>query len=69
MKSRVPLLLLFCGVVVLVYSIVVLGVVAAAPDLRIRCLLSDSPWPNGVTDGVVMRAVPDEQEVHGQGPR
>ena len=35
MKSRVPFLLLFCGVGILIYSIVVLGIVAAAPDLRI----------------------------------
>jgi transcriptional regulator with GAF, ATPase, and Fis domain len=60
MRSRVALLLFFCGVVVLVYSMVVLGIVAATPDLGIRCLLSDKPWPNGVSDGVVMRAVPTE---------
>jgi transcriptional regulator with GAF, ATPase, and Fis domain len=69
MKTRVPLLLLFCGVVILIYSIVVLGVVAAAPDLEIRCLLSDTPWPNGVADGVVMRQVPKKDEVHGKGPQ
>src|SRR5580692_11370370 len=69
MKSRVPLLLLFCGVVVLVYSIVVLVVVAAARDLRIRCLLSDAPWPNGLADGVVMLAVPKEDQVKGRGPQ
>jgi transcriptional regulator with GAF, ATPase, and Fis domain len=67
MKSRSALLLLFCGVVVLIYSIVVLGIVAAAPDLGIRCLLSDSAWPNGVTDGIVMRAVPQDA-VYGSRP-
>jgi transcriptional regulator with GAF, ATPase, and Fis domain len=44
---------------------VVLGIVAAAPDLGIRCLLSDEPWANGVTDGVVMLAVPKE-DVYGK---
>jgi len=60
MRSRAALLLLSCGAIVLIYSMVVLGVVAAAPDLGIRCLLSDKAWSNKVTDGVVMRAVPTE---------
>ncbi len=60
MKSRTAFLLMFCGVVVLVYSMVVLGIVAAAPDLGIRGLLSDKPWPNGVSDGMVMLTVPQE---------
>ena len=69
MKSRTALLLLFCGVVALVYSMVVLGVVAAVPDIGIRSLLSDSPWPSGVTEGVVMRAVPEAVEaVEGRKP-
>ena len=58
-------MLFLCGGIVLVYSMLVLGIVAAAPDLGIRCLLSDNPWPNGVTDGVVMRTVPKEG-VHGK---
>jgi transcriptional regulator with GAF, ATPase, and Fis domain len=70
MKSRTPFLLLFCGVVALVYSMVVLGVVAAVPDIGIRSLLSDSSWPSGVTDGVVMRAVPEVVEaVEGRKPQ
>jgi transcriptional regulator with GAF, ATPase, and Fis domain len=68
MKSRVPLLLLLCGVVVLVYSMVVLGIVAGAPDLGIRCLMSDAPWSNGVSDGVVMLAVPGKGAVYGAQP-
>src|ERR1700676_3393336 len=64
-RSRAALLLFLCGGIVLVYSMVVLGIVAAAPDLGIRCLLSDNPWPNGVTDGVVMRAVPKDG-IHGK---
>jgi transcriptional regulator with GAF, ATPase, and Fis domain len=65
MRSRAAVVLFLCGGIVLVYSMLVLGIVAAAPDLGIRCLLSDNPWPNGVTDGVVMRAVPKEG-VHGK---
>ncbi|HSZ55074.1 MAG TPA: hypothetical protein VK797_05405, partial [Tepidisphaeraceae bacterium] len=60
MKSRTAFLLMFCGVVILVYSMIVLGIVAAAPDLGIRGLLSDKPWPNGVADGMVMLTVPQE---------
>jgi transcriptional regulator with GAF, ATPase, and Fis domain len=60
MKSRTAFLLMFCGVVILVYSMIVLGIVAAAPDLGIRGLLSDKPWPNGVADGMVMLTVPLE---------
>ncbi len=60
MKSRTAFLLMLCGVVVLVYSMIVLGIVAAAPDLGIRGLLSDKPWANGVADGMVMLTVPQE---------
>ncbi len=60
MRSRLAFLLMSCGVVVLVYSMVVLGIVAAAPDLGIRGLLSDKPWPNGVDEGMVMLRVPQE---------
>jgi transcriptional regulator with GAF, ATPase, and Fis domain len=70
MRSRTAFLLLSCGAIALVYSMVLLGVVAAAPDLGIRCLISDAPWPNGVTDGVVMRAVPKETDaVYGTRPK
>lgn len=59
MKVRWPWLLGGSGAVVVIYSMVILSVVATTPDIGIRCLMFDEPWPNGVADGVVIRAIPD----------
>ena len=66
MKMRWQLVLGALGAVAVVYSMVVLGFVATTPDLGIRCLIDDSPWENGVSDGVVIRMLP-AGELSGKG--
>ena len=69
MKSRWLWLLVASGAIVVVYSMTVLGFVATSPDIGIRCLMVDSPWPNGVSTGVVIRAIPDASATQGTGPK
>jgi transcriptional regulator with GAF, ATPase, and Fis domain len=68
MKVRWQFVLAGLGAFVVVYSMVILGFVVTMPDIGIRCLMDDRPWEHGVTDGIVMRAVPSGGEISGRGP-
>src|SRR5579872_4471387 len=71
MKVRWQWLLGLAGAVVLVYSMTVLGFVATTPDLGIRCLMTDEPWKDGESRGVVIQSVPaiNRETIRGPFPK
>ena len=61
MKVRWQFVLAGLGAIAVIYSMVVLGFVVTIPDIGIRCLMDDTPWENGVSDGVVIRSIADRR--------
>ncbi len=70
MRSRGSWFLGGCSVVVVIYSIFVLGYVATSPDIGLRCLMTDeASETTDVTRGVVIREIPSADSIKGAYPK